>query len=287
MSKHQGGSDALHKVTLPSAIQTVRWGAQSSEVGSEVPLEVWTLFVGDGQEVKAEVRSRAGKTLGKASGKIGAGRWIGGFLLPDKSEGEAYFEAEIQKCGLKARSELLTVFPKRGISNAKWDKSEAGRGDVVKLTADTEGFQDGTHAKLTIFEHDAGGAHDPVTELDVEIEKGKIEAEWRYDYHDKTVEIPAHDESQAGYKHPEFLFRVAAGTASAESGLLKFKDSIEIVLTDDAGKPMAGANFVLHLADGSEKRGKLDGDGKATEKDLPPGPVRVEFPDYPDVGWEA
>lgn len=281
MSDHRGGTDALHKVTLPSAIQLASWSAVESEVGSEAPLEVWTLFVGDGQEVKAEVRNKDGKTLGKVSGKVASGRWAGSFPFPDKSEGEAYFEAEIPKCGLKARSNLLKVWPRRELTNAKWDKTEARRGDVVKLTADAQKFADWTEVKLSIYEHDADGGHDFITELTADVQKEKIEVEWEYDYHDDTREIPTQKDLNpvaGSYRHLEYFFVAWAAGKEAKSGLLKFQDWLEIQPKDVQGRPVPNRDFVVTLADGSERRGTLDANGRARIEDVPPGPIRISFP---------
>ncbi len=283
MSTHQGGTDSVHKVSLPSAIQAAWWGAPQAEVGGEAPLEASTLFVGDLAEMKAEIRTKDGKTLGTVSGKVAAGRWSAVFTLPEKSEGEVYFEAELPKHGLKARSGLLRVQPRRLLSNAKWDKTEARRGDVVKLTADAQKFADGAEVSLSIYENDADGAHDFVTELTATAEKEKVQAEWRYEYPDDTAEIPTDDDLKpvsGSYAYPEYFFVARAAGKEAKSGLLRFKDFIELELHED-GDRVTDREYTLYFADGSDRKGKLDGDGKAREEDLPPGPVRVDFAPRP------
>jgi hypothetical protein len=285
MSDHKGGTDAVHKVTLPSAIQRAAWVHQAASIGDAAPLEVITSFVGDGADVTVEVRTKSGKTLGKVTGKIGVNVFHGTFTVPEKTAEPLYFEAQLNKHGLKARSGLMAVLPRRAITNAKWDRKEARRGDVLKLTADTEYIADGAKVKIGIYEHDADGAHDLVTEFETEIKGKKVETSWEYEYHEDTDEIPTKEEAEKGYKPPQYFFRVSAGTAFADSDLLEFKDWIEIVLTDDTGKPAANKDFVVHLPDGSEKRGKLDSDGRAMVKDLPPGPVDVEFPDTEITEW--
>ena len=63
-----------------------------------------------------------------------------------------------------------------------------------------------------------------------------------------------------------------------ESGLLEFKDWIEISLVDFSGNPVPDEDYNLYLPDGSEKSGKLDSEGLATVKDVPPGKFHVKFP---------
>jgi hypothetical protein len=290
MSTHQGGTDAVHKIGLPSAIQAAWWDVMEGEVGAEAPLAAETLFVGDGADMKAEVRTKDGKGLGSVSGKVGAGRWSASFPLPEKAEGEVYFEAELPKHGLKARSGLLRVHPRRLLDNAKWDKAEAGRGDAVKLTADAKKFADGTKVALQIFENDADGGHDFITELSAEVEKEKVEAEWEYEYHDDTDQIPTDEDLKpvsGKYAHPEYFFVARAAGKEAKSGLLKFKDWMELELYED-GERVTDREYTLHFADGSERKGRLDAEGSAREEDLPPGPVRVDFaPRPPDTGSDG
>jgi len=70
--------------------------------------------------------------------------------------------------------------------------------------------------------------------------------------------------------------------AKQESGILTFKDYIEIELLNEDGEVVPNEKYVLHLADGTERRGQLDGSGHAREENVPPGKVRVEFPDSKD-----
>ncbi len=286
MSTHQGGTDSAHRITLPSTIQAVWWGVREGEVGGEAPLLAETLFVGDGAGLKAEVRTRDGKTVGTVTGSVGAGRWSGVFTLPDRAEGEVYFEAELPKHGLKARSGLLRVHPARLLANAKWSAAEVRRGDVVKLTVDAREFADGTRVALSIYENDADGGHDFITELTAAVENEKVGAEWAYDYPDDTAEIPTDDELKpvnGSYAHPEYFFVARAAGKEAKSGLLRFKDSIELELYED-GEQVTNREYTLYFADGTERKGALDGKGTAQEENLPPGPVRVDFaPRPPDA----
>ena len=110
------------------------------------------------------------------------------------------------------------------------------------------------------------------------VESNKIEIEWEYEYYEDTDEIPTAEESEKGYNPPEYFFRVKIGKVFADSGLLEFKDWIEIELKDNEGNSFPNKDFILHLADGSEKRGTLDSDGYAMIDDVPPGRVTVEFP---------
>lgn len=54
---------------------------------------------------------------------------------------------------------------------------------------------------------------------------------------------------------------------------------VAVELLDAAGQPVAAAEYVLTLPDGSERRGRLDEAGYAIERNVPePGRCRVRFP---------
>lgn len=278
MSEHSGGSDKIHKVTLPSAVQRARWTSLAAAAGTNVSGEIYTHFVSDGSKVDVEVRTKSGKAVGKTVGKVAISRCVFWLKLPENVNEDVYFEAQLQKHGLKARSDLLKVLPPRSITNCKWSKNEARRGDALKLTADVKGIAEGAEVSVEIFEQDPDGANDLVSQLSAPVKGGKIELEWEYDYKDDTVQIPTKDEAEKGYKNPQFFFRASACGASADSGLLVFKDWVELEVRDAGDKPMANEEYVAKLADGTEKRGKLDKDGRAKIENAPPGPIYVEYP---------
>ena len=276
MSEHKGGTDATHTIKLESEIQRARWLVPSVAAGAEARFEIVTLFVGDGATVEVDVK-KGGKKLGTVEGATLGGRFEGVFTVPEGTEGDLVLEAELPKHKLKAKSNPLRVKAGRSVTNARWDREEARRGDVVKLMADVKGARDGDSVKLTIFEHDDDGAHDLITELAGTVKGDRVDAEWEYEYHDDTDEIPSHDETEKGYNPPEYFFRADVGGVTADSGLLEFQDWVAISL-EVGGKAASGEEYVLHMPDGSERRGTLDDLGKAKEKDVPPGNFRVEFP---------
>jgi hypothetical protein len=166
----------------------------------------------------------------------------------------------------------------------KWSASEARRGDILTLSADVEGLRSGIELTLTILEYDADGAHDRITELPAIVKNKKIEVKWEYEYHEDTDEIATDEEMQQfgnNYNPPEYFFTLTVGDdefgTGQESGILEFKDYIQLSLTDDGGQPVPDAEYVLILADGTEREGQLDGEGLAREEDVPPGPYSVMF----------
>jgi len=63
-----------------------------------------------------------------------------------------------------------------------------------------------------------------------------------------------------------------------ESKLLEFNDWIEIYLRDPVNNADISKDYTLHLADGTEQRGTLDSNGYAKIDNIPPGKIKIEFP---------
>jgi hypothetical protein len=163
------------------------------------------------------------------------------------------------------------------VYNAEWLKNEAKVGDVVKLSAETEGFEDGTEAVFKIWESDIDGADDFITEIKAKVEGNKVEAEWEYEYHEDTDEVTEEDELK-GYSAPEYYFIIHIEKSKARSDLLEYKDWIEIELLDEEDNPIPNEEYILHLSDGCMRNGTLDINGKHKEEKVPPGRFTVAFP---------
>lgn len=54
---------------------------------------------------------------------------------------------------------------------------------------------------------------------------------------------------------------------------------VEVELTDTEGKPVKDQPFELHFPDGTIKKGKVDGSGKAVVEKVPAGDYRIVFPE--------
>ncbi|HET6567179.1 MAG TPA: hypothetical protein VFG50_04380 [Rhodothermales bacterium] len=279
MSQHQGGTDTANKVKLTSSIEQVMWKGLMASPGATTGLEVFTKFVGNGADLQIELSDAGGKKLGTFKDKITGNRFWAPIAIPPEAKDALFAEVKLPKHGLTKKSGALLLTPPIQITNAKWDKQEAGRGDILKLTADVKGAYDGTEAEISIWEHDADGAHDPITKFPALVDKAKVSAEWEFEYQDDTDDIPTEEESENGYQWPEYFFRVEILGVKAESGLLRFKDWIEIELVDQDDNPEPGEQYVLTLPDGSERKGQLDADGKVREEQIPPGPYAIRFPD--------
>ncbi|MFH1897404.1 MAG: hypothetical protein ABH886_04085 [Candidatus Desantisbacteria bacterium] len=187
---------------------------------------------------------------------------------------------KIRKNGIDAGTCNVKLFI---VSNARWSQHEAKVGDTVKLTADTEGYEPDTKAVFEIWERDYVGADDLLTKIESKVQGNKVETEWVYKYVEEEKEEWSEEEKKKGYSVPEYYFIVKVKNSQARSGLLDFKDWIEIELKDEDGKPVGGEEYILYLSNGTVKKGKLDQNGYKRVEDIPPRKCTVEFSNCPDI----
>ncbi|MEE9443242.1 MAG: hypothetical protein V3V99_11325 [candidate division Zixibacteria bacterium] len=286
--KFTKSTDTEHEITLDSSMASTRWRSGSAPIGGKAEFEIITAFVGNGAKIKVTGKSSGGSSLGKISSTIRNNVFVGSFDIPDDVEAdeEVYFEVKLSANGLSGESNRILARPRIVVSNMRWSAEEARRGDTLKLSADVSGCRDNDEAKITIYEYDSDGVHDRICEIPANIRENKIEIEWEYEYHEDTDEIPTQEELDqygSSYNPPEYFFVIEINGQKfgreQESKLLKFKDFVEIKLLDEEEVPIANEDYVLILPDGSEKKGKTDGDGNIRIDDVPPGRVRVEFPE--------
>lgn len=286
--KFTKSTDTEHKVKLESSLVSVSWRCGRALAGQTAALEVHTSFVGDGAPIEIKLMSEADGHVSKVKGKVCRNKFLGTVQIPaDASLGDkVYFKADLSKHGLSGESEHIPVLPAARVSNLGWSVEEARRGDVLTLTADVQGLPDQTEVALVIYEYDADGVHDRIIELPGTVVSEKVEVRWEYEYQEDTDEIPTQEERErygSSYNPPEYFFTVKVDDTEfgleQDSGLLTFKDWVEIELIDNDGTPMGGQKYKVMLADGSVKEGTLDDDGTARLQGIPPGRCEVEFPD--------
>jgi hypothetical protein len=279
---HQGQADQKHSIKLSSVIQQVQWIKVSVAAGGLAGLEVFTHNVGNGAKLQIELTDKGGKKLGTYQNKIFSNRFWAEIKVPANAKDELFSIIKMTKHGLTHQSPPLFILPPVEITNAKWDKKEARRGDVLKLTADVKGVPDGTEGEIEIWEHDSDGAHDLITKFPVLVKNKKIETEWEYEYHEDTDDIPTEEELQKygnRYNPPEYFFRLKVGEVSADSSLLEFKDWIEFRLIGMSGIPLKKKKYKLKFADGTTRSGQTDDGGRISLKDVKPGKYNIEFTD--------
>ena len=284
------GTDAEHEIKLTSSLVYATWQTDVAYGGQKVGIEVGTAFVGNGAKIKIKGRSEQGKKLGKLTDTIRNNKFVGQLEVPDDIEigDEVYYEVEISKNNISGESDRIPARPAIQVTNMRWSAAEARRGETVALSADLAGVGDGTEVKVTIYEYDQNNAHDKIAELPAIVSNEQLEISWEYQYYEDADEIPTQEEIQrygGDYNPPEYFFTVTVGQLAfgreQDSGLLRFKDWIEVRYRDADGNPVANAEYVLTLPDGEEREGSLDSDGFARVEDVPPGVCQVRFIDPP------
>lgn len=290
------GTDTEHKVKLGSEFIYAGWRSGSAYIGYKAKFEVVTSLVGNGAPIKITGKSEDGKKLGKIKDKINNNVYVGEIEIPEDIEtGDMVFlEVELSKNSIDGVSNSIPVYPPPDVKKMEWSAPEARRGDTIVLKADIEKVENGTEVLVTIYEYDDDGAHDKITELNGTIEDFKMEIPWEYEYHEDTDEIPTQEEIErygGSYNPPEYFFVIDINGfkygENQESGILKFKDYVELELVNAAGEPIPNIEYEITLPDGSKQDGQLDENGKARIDGIPPGVIEVKYKDlYPEVDME-
>ena len=290
MAEYTKPTDEVHVVNLPSKITHAIWRTKVACVDEKAVFEVWTHFVGNGSDIQIKVEDKRGKKIEKLKGKVYGDYFAGSILVPKKAKEELSFTAKLPKHGLEMKSDTLKVIPPIKVTNMKWGQKEARRSDVVNLSADIEGVPDETEVMIHIYEYDQDGAHDFITKFPCRVKNKKIEVDWEYEYHEDTDEIPTDDEMKKhgnSYNPPEYLWVAEIGGIrfgdEQESGLLLFIDWIEFIFDDDDGDPLADEDYKVTTADGKEQSGKTDKDGMIKISEIPPGKVKIELINHPNM----
>ncbi|MFC1572763.1 hypothetical protein ACFL6M_04105 [Candidatus Eisenbacteria bacterium] len=277
-------TDTEHMIELESTLISAVWATRAVFAGGKAEALVQTSMVGDGAPVQLTAKDQSGRKIGKIGGQVWGNRFTAEVTISEKMKlgDEVYFEARLPKNGLIGTSNVVPVRLLPKLENLEWSAKEARRGDLVTLLADVENVPDHSEATLTIFEHDANGAHDRIAELRASAEGGRIRCEWEYEYHEDTDEIPTQEEMEkhgGKYSYPEYFFTVKVGGlelgTTVESGLLRFLDWVGFSAPAyDPGLPKATVE--LELPDGTKKSGQID-EAHLRFEDIPPGPLRTRI----------
>ena len=169
----------------------------------------------------------------------------------------------------KGKAEVILY----SLQNAKWSKEIAKVGDKVKLTAESQGFENGVKATIQIFKKDFNGTDTVAKTLEKEISGNKIEIELENKFEEGSADSANKIYSSAGY-----YFEVFIGQCRTKSGMLYNEDFIEIELKDDEGNAKGNEEFILFLPNGKVEYGKLDGNGYKKVEKIPAGKYSLQFP---------
>lgn len=183
-------------------------------------------------------------------------------------------DGRIRRDNIKQGQAKVQLF---NVSNAKWSKNKAEVGEKVKLTADVVGFEDGTNATIEIYKRDIKGADAVVETIETKVQNKKVEGEWEYVYPEEDDQKTNGETKLKEYSAPEYYSIVVIENTKTRSGLLGYKDWLEIELKDEEDNPLANAEYVLYLPNGVVKKEKLDSNGYKKIEKIPPGPCNIKF----------
>jgi uncharacterized Zn-binding protein involved in type VI secretion len=169
----------------------------------------------------------------------------------------------------KAGSFKLEV---KEIKNAKWEKDEAKASEEIKLEADADGFPDGTKAFVGVFAEIQDNGYLLSKTIETHVSGKKIKSSFKLG--SEFEGAPADPEKSLP---SAYFFVVMAEGLVGVSKSVRISDFAEFKFTDGDGKAMADMPYEITFGDGTRKKGKLGGDGKARLEDVPPGPFKVRF----------
>jgi len=289
-NKFSATTDKENKFKAESSIISCQWLSEAVCAESKAKLQVVTYAVGEGAQIEITVYSDKDKKLGKLKDKVSGNRFDGEVDITGKIEerGQAYFEANLSKHGLKMESAMIPLLPKVLAKKFYWDKKEIHRGEEAKLTAEFDsGVMNWDDAIVIIYENNPDGHHERVTTFTAEVKNNKIECVWQFDYHEDTRQIPTEAEMNKYNKHynpPAYFFVVLIHGVrigvNKESGLLMFKDTVELTLISEPNMPIQNAKYTLTFPDGTQRKGQLDENGRAKIENVPPGISKVVYEDF-------
>jgi hypothetical protein len=284
----QAPTDQQNTAQLASSIIYATWNVCRPSGGTNVEIEVRTAYIGEGAQIQIRLHGEQSGDLGGVDDTMFGNRYCADVPVPDSVhiDEKIWFTATLPQLGLSENSEKIPAVPPIRLVSMAWGRQDASRGDIVDIRAEFLGLRDIVPCEVHILEHDQQGNHDPINRIPSEIRNGRLNLQWEYQYHEETAEIPTENELQpygTHYNHPEYFFVVEIDGQrfgdGQESGLLRFKDWIELKIPEELHRTSAGFSF--QLADNSSTNSTPDTNGVIRMSDLPPGPVIMNISETP------
>lgn len=270
---------------LDSSIVHAKWLQKEARESGKANLEIKTSYVGEGAEIRITIYTSNGRKLAKIKGTVSINCFRTMFNIPEKvNPGESlFFEAILPKHGISKKSDSIPVKPGINVKNMRWDKQEVHRGEKVSIICEFDsGVTDNDPVDVKIFEYSDNNIHDRITTIPAKISHNKIDVQWICEYRKDTDKIPTDEELRKfgkQYKPPEFFFTVTLDSeiigTNQKSGLLRFRDNVELKITNGRIERDNAQEFVITLPDGSEVKRKPDSNGSIVINSLDPGKIKI------------
>ncbi len=192
---------------------------------------------------------------------------------PAQKVAKGVLKGHAKKTGIQPGSYQVDV---RSITKIAWSKDTARQGDQISLLAECVGIQEGAPAQLDVYCRDIMRPDKMIASFpDLKVTGGKVRANWNYSHPEDMKQNDPEKTSQ--YSSPQFYFKVDIDGEKRRSGMLAYQDWVDLEIKDEDDNPAKNIGYTLVLANGEIRRGKLDGLGKAKEKNLPPGSIKLRL----------
>jgi uncharacterized Zn-binding protein involved in type VI secretion len=166
------------------------------------------------------------------------------------------------------------------IVDANWEKDRAKVGEEVKLIANLKDFDDGTPAKILVWQKKE--AEDVfISEIDAKVRGNKVEASWKELDKDQGEEKAR----VANQEELTYYFTVdIEGEDARSKDLLITREMKEVelwvtadLLSEDGSTRLSEVEYVLVYPDGTEVRGVTDEKGHLEQKVLEEGDYAIRI----------
>lgn len=282
--KFTKSTNEYHEEKLESQLIYAIWKQGVAYGGSNIELEVRTSFVGEGAEISIKVLGSKSKKILSFEDLIFGNKYHCAIPLPTdlKIDEDIWFEVKLKKQKLNGKSNKIPASPIPKINAISWNQEEARKGDILNLTAELENIRENSNVTVIIYEYDNDGTHDIITKIPTTLKGNKLNINWEYQYHEDVDEIPTQTELEeygTSYNPPEYFFVIdAAGCLlgmKQESGILKYKEDIKVLVKESNGTPVPDAEVEIHTADGEVFNQKSDENGFIELNSINPGKVKI------------
>jgi hypothetical protein len=193
---------------------------------------------------------------------------------PDNKTEHGLLSRKIKRTGIQQGNYEIAL---RGITNARWSKRSAKVGDTVDLIVDTVGVDAGRKAELVIYIRDTTYADHPIAAIQSQVRSDQVREQWKLEVDEKYLDLCDKKEEKKRYSQPFFFYTVAIDDLTEKSGLLYYEHWVEMAVKDEKGKAVTNVPYRVTLPSGEVREGKLDGNGKAAIKGIPPGKAKLKL----------
>jgi uncharacterized Zn-binding protein involved in type VI secretion len=193
---------------------------------------------------------------------------------PDGSKSGGVLGGQIKRTGVPQGNYDINL---RGIVNAQWSTREAEVGKAVDIVVDTVGVENGEKAAIDIFVRDGNFGDHRLASQEAQVNNNQVKTRWTMEVDEKYLKLCDLKDTTKRSSRPFFFFRVAIKELSEQSGMLYYKDKVEIELKDPDDKALADKPYKATLPTGEIREGKSDGQGKVKIENTAPGRIKIKF----------